>query len=160
MVSAVLVHLPHIGERQSVDGLQVLILQHLLTLLNSWVILRPVKFWTFQLDGFGADWVSFLARRRRLRLLQASCGFLGARTLRSHLFSRFLVFFSSSRGSFLSRFFRVSILVNTSGVRVNLFLVEMKRRLLKDLVLKKPDLSRLCSSHYNNLRLHFCYSYF
>ena len=70
--------------------------------------------------------------------------------LRKLLFKRF----------FFPRFFRVSILVNTSGVRVNLFLVEIKRRLLKDLVLKKPDLSRLCSSHYNNLRLHFCYSYF
>jgi hypothetical protein len=59
--------------------------------------------------------------------LRAACGFVGNRTLRGHLFSRFLVISSfcgssSSRGSFHSRFFRVSIMVNTTGVRVNIFL--------------------------------------
>ena len=55
--------------------------------------------------------------------LRAACGFVGNHTLRG----RFLVVSSfcgssSSRGSFRSRFFRVSIMVNTTGVRVNIFL--------------------------------------
>jgi hypothetical protein len=67
---------------------------------------------------------------------RASRGFLRARTLRGHLFSLLIGFSSfcgssSLRGYFLSRFFLVSILVNTSGARLNIFLSRNQKEIIE-----------------------------